>query len=126
MTPRVTASWDPTAVPERRRRGAPGFGVELEDHTVAARQRVEKALAAVGPELAGVLIDVCCHNRGLEETERSAGWPARTAKVVLQLALAGLARHYGITAPGGGAWTGRPGIRHWGAPDFRPKLDRWK
>jgi len=118
MTPRVTASWSETAPATRRRRGPP-VDSDVFDHVVAARERVRRALAAVGPELAGVLVDVCCHLRGLEHVERSAGWPQRAAKVVLQIALQRLARHYGIDAQGPA--TGR--IRHWGAPGYRPSLD---
>ena len=84
-------------------------------------ERVRLALKAVGPELCGILIDVCCHLKGLEEAERSAGWPQRSGKVVLQLALTRLARHYGIL-PAEDEPRRSP-VRHWGAPDYRPSID---
>jgi hypothetical protein len=78
----------------------------------------------VGPELAGILVEVCCHDVGLETAGRTQGWPQRAAKVVLQLALTRLARHYGLLAP-----QPRPGdhrLRHWGSEDYRPDLDAWR
>jgi hypothetical protein len=68
----------------------------MTDLIVASRQRVRLALEACGPEFAGVLMDVCCFLRGLEDLEHERGWPSRSAKVVLQLALSRLARHYGL------------------------------
>jgi Domain of unknown function (DUF6456) len=69
--------------------------------------------------LCGVLVDVCCELRGLEEAEKTRGWPQRAGKVVLQLALTRLARF--SMAPGEAPR--RQGIRHWGSEDYRPTLD---
>jgi hypothetical protein len=124
MTPRVTANWSAAAAGRHMRRSAPGAGVDLKDNVVAARTRVHRALAAVGPELAGILVDVCCHDVGLEPAGQSQGWPQRAAKVVLQLALTRLARHYGLLAPQPPPGAAR--LRHWGDEDYRPSLDAWR
>ena len=46
-----------------------------------------------------MLIDICCELKGLEEAEKSRGWPQRAGKVVLQPALTRLVRHYGLDVP---------------------------
>ena len=63
---------------------------------LAAKQRFARAVSAVGPGLSDLLIDVCCHLTGLEAAEKQKGWPQRSAKIVLQIALDRLASHYGI------------------------------
>lgn len=90
MAPRLGVNWQ---APVRSGRTAPGAVPEM---VLAAKQKVRLALKSVGPELAGVLMDLCCTERGLEETEKVRGWPRASAKLVLRLALAGLARHYGL------------------------------
>src|SRR5204863_5803821 len=50
LTPRVTAAWSGIATSRRTRPAAPGAGVELGDHVVAARPPIHRALDAVGPE----------------------------------------------------------------------------
>lgn len=121
MSPRVTQSWSVTGTAGGGRRGAPGAGVEMADNIAAAGERVRRALAAVGPEHAGILIDVCCHLKGLEHVERNAGWPKRSAKIVLGIALAALARHYGLSQRDSAPRVAP--VRHWGADDYRPTLD---
>jgi hypothetical protein len=121
MVPSVTSRWDFTGAGSGVRRASPGAGVELADNVMAAAERVRRALAAVGPELDGVLIDVCCHLKGLEDVERRAGWPQRSAKIVVRIALERLAHHYGLATerrePRGPAH-----IRHWGGSDYRPSI----
>lgn len=93
LTPRVTSHWGlPTGGG-----GSRGAG-EMTDLVVASRQRFKLALDACGPEFSGLLMDVCCFLRGLDDVERERGWPSRSAKIVLQLGLDRLARHYGLKA----------------------------
>jgi Domain of unknown function (DUF6456) len=125
MTPRVTMNWSAMAPSQRRRRAGMTLAADgdLQENIAASRERVRRALAAVGPELAGVLIDVCCHLKGLKEAERAAGWPARAGKVVLQLALTRLARHYGIGSATEAQTSRATAVRHWGSDDYRPLFE---
>ncbi len=123
MTPRVTASWDGIPGNRATRRAGPGASTNLREQTVAAQQRVRRALDAVGPDLAGILVDVCCHLKGLEEAEREKGWPRRSAKLVLQIALKELARHYGLLhRPSEATRAVAPRLVHWGAADYKPRV----
>lgn len=90
MVPRITSDWS-GAGGGRGSRGP----AEASDVALAARQRITLASRAVGGDLAGVLVDVCGFLKGLEDVERERRWPARSAKVVLLLALGRLAEHYG-------------------------------
>lgn len=113
LQPRITASWEPRL--SSRSSGAAPPAVELADSTLAARRRVTRAVEAMGPELAGVALDVCCFGKGLETVERERQWPARSAKLMLRAALLTLARHYTPPPP-------RPKPRHWGEEGFRPEI----
>lgn len=120
MSPRVTTNWAAAAMGGTA--GSRNTSADMSDNMVAAATRVRHAVAAVGPELAAILIDVCCHLNGLEAMERKAGWPLRSAKVVLQLALTRLARHYGLLPQDTSSASTRQRVRHWGAEDYRPAV----
>lgn len=125
MTPRVTSDWSGIGRSRKERRGASGLGMDMADSVAVARQRVTRALSAVGPEFADILIDVCGHLKGLAEIEQARSWPQRSAKVMLQKALTALARHYGLLQVDGPDMMLRRRLRHWGSHDYRPTLDQW-
>jgi hypothetical protein len=117
LMPRTTANWESPISSDRRGGGA---GAST-DTMIAARQRVNQALEAAGPEFAGLLVDICCFLKGLEDIERSRAWPTRSAKIVLQLALDRLARFYGYAVEAKGP--GQTAIRTWLADDAEFKVD---
>ena len=119
LQPRVSAKLE-GAIGGSGRNGSAGNG-EISDFAIDARARVNRAIDALGPELSGVAIDVCCFLKGMEATERERQWPPRSAKLMLKAALAVLARHYGIT----GYCNRNAGkIKTWSTPDNRPELLR--
>ncbi len=99
LMPAYGSSW--RVEPGSGSSGASGSIVELSDDVFAARQRIDRILSAIEPALAALLIDVCCHLKGLETVEAERGWPARSAKVVLQIALSSLADRYGYAVTRG-------------------------
>jgi hypothetical protein len=113
MMPRTTSNWS-SPVSGGRGAGSERAGMFTET-TIAARQRVRLALDNVGPEFAGLLLDVCCFLKGLADIERERAWPSRSAKVVLQLSLDRLARHYGFVTEAHGPAHAR--VRTWLADD---------
>lgn len=116
MMPRITSNWEAHVISHSR--GATHGGVELSDGALSARLRVEKALDAVGPELSGALVDICCFLKTVTQVETERSWPARSAKMMIKIGLSMLHRHYHPIAQGRTS----AGILHWGAHDYRPAL----
>lgn len=121
LAPRLTTSYDPARVAGSSHWQMSDNGLaRLSDEAIAARQRVHRALEAVGPELSGLLLQVCCLISGLEEAERQLDLPKRSARAILILALTRLARHYGLRPRLHHAGPSR--IGHWAVTDYRPSI----
>jgi hypothetical protein len=109
LLPGVTARWD--AMPKS---GGPAAPADATDRMIAARQRIRNAFDAIGSDFSDLLMDLCGFLKGLELIERERQWPPRSAKIVVRLALARLAEHYGIEAVARGPAASR-GVRTWRA-----------
>ena len=115
MLPRLTADWERPAIAGT----GGGAGLNPTESMIVAKQRADAALSAVGPEFSGLLMDVCGFLKSIDQIERERGWPVRSAKVVLVLALQRLARHYGYSNEARGTdHSGR--MRSWTGAGPRP------
>ena len=103
MGPRITQNWErflSSGDSGPRSEGGSAAGPQ------AARERVSRALADLGPGLADVALRTCCFLEGMEAVERRMGWAARSGKIVLRIALQRLKRHYDDTVGPGGPLIG--------------------
>ena len=124
MQPNITTDWNAALVASDRSRlkSGPRDPYPFTDMVLSARQRVQQALEAIGPELADVTLAVCCLGHGIEAAEKALSWPRRSARLVLRIALERLAAHYGIAAVHGDSPPGWRRALSWHAPDGRPAL----
>lgn len=90
IAPRTTMRWGMARVDG----GAGGTTPDAAGAQIAAKRRFDAAMAALGGGLGDVLWRVVCACERLPEAERALGWPARSGRVVLTLALDRLADHY--------------------------------
>ncbi|HEY0113553.1 MAG TPA: DUF6456 domain-containing protein [Allosphingosinicella sp.] len=91
LSPRVTMRWD-ASPPGSRRSGA--AIADKSDRKIAAQRRFEAAADEVGPGLKDILWRIVCAGEGMRDAETALGWPARSGKLVLAMALDRLADHY--------------------------------
>lgn len=87
----ITMRWDPV-----RARSTGDQGLNASERQIAAKQRFDGALAMAGAGLQDILWRVVCAGEGLPDAERQLGWPARSGKLVLKLALDRVADFYRI------------------------------
>lgn len=92
IAPRVTMRWD--AAPASSTRRSADAGIDRTLAQLSAKQRFDAAVAAAGPGLSDILWRVICAGEGLPVAEKGLGWPARSGKLVLCLALDRIAAHY--------------------------------
>ena len=95
LSPNVTMRWDPVRV-KTGNRGSTEGNLSPSERQIAAKQRFDGALAEAGKGLEDVLWRVVCAGEGLPQAEKALGWPARSGKLVLQLALERVADFYRI------------------------------
>lgn len=87
----VTMRWDPVRI-----RSTGDAGLSASERQIAAKERFHAALDQAGKGLKDVLWRVVCACESLPDAEKSLGWPARSGKLVLKLALDRVADFYRI------------------------------
>jgi hypothetical protein len=95
MGPRVAQNWDSFMTGPQK--GGYRHGGGRSGGAQAASDRVHAALADLGPGLGDVALRCCCFLEGIETTEKTMVWSARSGKIVLRIALQRLRRHYDET-----------------------------
>ena len=91
MSPQITMRWDAAS------QGKSQGGVRATDASSAqidAKERFHSALEAVGPGLCDVCWRVICAGEAMNMAEKKLGWPVRSGRLVLTMALDRLALYY--------------------------------
>lgn len=92
LAPSVTMRWDPVRI-----KGSGEAGLTPGERQIAAKQRFDAALTEAGKGLEDILWRVVCAGESLPTSEKALGWPARSGKLVLKLALERIAQFYRIS-----------------------------
>ena len=88
LGPNVTMGWT------QRVDGGRSDGLNATEAQIAAKRRFDGAMAAAGTGLRDVLWRVVCAGESLPDSEKALGWPTRSGRLVLTLALDRVADHY--------------------------------
>lgn len=97
LGPQVTMNWDRLKTGRvGGSSGAPDAGTA---RLLTSKDKFDAALQVLGRDLADIAWRVICSGQAISGAERSLGWPVRSGKLVLRIALDRLADHFGI--PGG-------------------------
>ena len=94
LAQRTTMAWD--AAPVARSRGGGSSAPDLSGAQLDAKARFQDAIDHAGSGLSDILWRVVCAGEGMREAETALGWPARSGKLVLTLALDRVAAYYRI------------------------------
>ena len=94
LSPRVTMSWD--AAPLARSRGGSSSRPDPRGSQIDAKRRFDSVVEAAGPGLSDILWRIVCAGEGMRDAESAMGWPARSGRLVLTLALDRVADFYRI------------------------------
>lgn len=95
LEPGVTMRWD--VAPRGQASGSSGDNQSVA--RIDAHRRFSAAIDAVGSGLSDICWRVVCAGEAMPGAERALGWPSRSGRIILALALDRLADHYRL--PGG-------------------------
>lgn len=92
LAPSITMRWDFTAKSSAVRGN--GDHLEPSERQAAARQRFDAAITALGRDLNDIAWRVICSGEAMPVAEKALGWPVRSGRLVLRMALDRLADFY--------------------------------
>ncbi len=92
MGAQITMRWDGAPL-SKQKRGS-HEPVAQSERMMLAKERLDEALQSLGHDLSDIAWRVICGNEAISGAERSLGWPQRSGKLVLRIALDRLAAHY--------------------------------
>jgi hypothetical protein len=87
----ATMSWSPIG-PSK----GGGSGLNYSEAQIAAKSRFDGALDMAGRDMRDICWRIICAGEALPNAEKDMGWPARSGKLVLRLALDRVADYYKI------------------------------
>ncbi len=103
LSPRLTISYSAAHMAD----GSPGQRGEIGDMAADARKRLNALWDLLPRDCAGVVMDVCVFEKGLQQIEQERGWPRRSAKLVLRIGLEQLAGQFGLAPVAAGPERGK-------------------
>lgn len=89
---RTTMQWDHMPV-ARGKRSAPS-PLQPTEHMLNAKRRFDGGIEALGRDLSDIAWRVICAGESVPAAEKGMGWPLRSGKLVLRIALNRLADYY--------------------------------
>jgi hypothetical protein len=96
---RVTMSYDPARVGK----SAGPVQADIAHSAADARRALNDLARHVPPDCWSMLVDICLHDRGLQDIEMARHWPRRSAKLVLRIGLDQVASRLGLAEAASGS-----------------------
>ena len=92
LSPNVTMRWDAAPLSSSRRDS--GEMLTATEAQIAAKQRFDDAISYLGKDLSDISWRIICSGEGVPAAEKTLGWPTRSGKLVLKIALDRLGDFY--------------------------------
>ncbi|WP_017670659.1 DUF6456 domain-containing protein [Blastomonas sp. AAP53] len=92
LAPSITMRWDAAPISSGSR--CSDGHLEPTERQTAARQRFDAAMTALGRDLNDIAWRVICSGEAMPVAEKALGWPVRSGRLVLRMALDRLADFY--------------------------------